>query len=375
MNIHIGNILSILRDCGPQSRADLARRSSLSATTLTHVTARLLKEGLVIESETAASSRLGRPAHALHLARDARKVAGVHIGAGNIQIALTDLCATPRITDRFEFDIVTAEPAGLVDRIADRVQQLAAEIQIDPESLVGVGVGFPGAVDAMRRVALTSINLGFGQEALADRFEKRLKVPAVLTHNVSAMALAESRYGVGRRDAALLFVYLKTGLGAGLVVDGVLFRPGGYGTVELGHIQVERGGRRCACGNSGCLEAYVCEAALIEKTRAADLPTDGPLLAMLERDDEAYEQFIEHLTTGLANAVNLLSPDVVVFGGHIGEASDQTLRRLRDGLNPRIMPHLRGHLRFERTSFGWFAGAIGAAALALDEFFYSGACH
>ncbi len=371
MGAHHGLILRILRDEGPLSRADLARRSSLSATTLTHVTAKLIGDGVLIESE-AASARLGRPAHALRLAQASRQVAGVHIGAGGAQVAITDLKAETRAFAAFDFDVARAEPQGLVDRIADSVRQLSADIQIDSRALLGVGVGFPGPVDAARRGALASINLGFRDAALAARFEEALGVPAVLEHNVSAMALAESRFGYCREAAALLYVYLRTGLGAGLVVDGAPFRPGGHGAVELGHIQITREGRRCACGNTGCLETFLGERALLDAAGLVAAPDDG-LLARVETNRPRWDEMVGHLTTGLASAVNLLAPDLIVFGGHLAEAPASLFARLAEDLPPRVMPHMRAHLRIERSRFGWRAGAIGAATVALDEFFYSGA--
>lgn len=374
MSAHHGQILRILRNDGPQSRAALARRSSLSATTLTHVAARLLKDGVILESETSAAMGLGRPAQAVRLAQDAYKVAGVHIGAGGAQVAITDLKACPKAVANVGFDVSAVDPAGLVACISESVIGLARDIQIDPRRLIGVGVGFPGPVDAARRSGSASINLNLRDMALASRFEAALRLPTVMEHNVSAMALAESQYGAGRDVAALLYVYLRAGLGAGLVVDGAPFRPGGHGAVELGHIQVAAAGRRCACGNSGCLETFVCERALME---AAGLSGPAPehLMGLVEANGPAWEAIVDHLTTGLASAVNLLTPDLIVFGGHLGEAPDSLFDRLRAALPSRVMPHMRANLRLERASFGRGAGAIGAAAVALDHFFYSGALH
>lgn len=321
-----------------------------------------------------AHAGLGRPGHALALAQDSRQVAGVHIGAGAAQIAITDMRAEPKAFAQFEFDAAAAEPQALVARVVQTVRDLCAEIQIDARKLTGVGVGFPGPVDATRRGALASINLGFRDGKFAARFEDALGVRCALEHNVTAMALAESRFGVGRNVAALLYVYLRAGLGAGLVVDGAPFRPGGHGAVELGHIQIDRSGPRCACGNTGCLEAFVCERALMEAA-GLDAAPGEPLLTRVAAHGEAFERVAGHLTTGLASAVNLLAPDLIVFGGHLGEAPESLLQRLAGDLPPRVMPHMRAHLKLARSRFGWRAGAIGAATVALDEFFYSGALH
>jgi len=375
MGIHHGHILRLLRDEGPLSRADLSRRSGLSATTLTHVTAALLRDGSILECEAGASGgAIGRPAQAVRLAPEARCVAGIHIGAGNVQIALTDLLAQPKATASFAFDTTAADPDEIVGHVSRKVTELAAETQIETGNLIGVGVGVPGPVDPNRRRALASINVGWRDVPLADKVENALRLPAIIEHNVSAMALAESCYGIGRNVPALLYVYLRTGLGAGLMVDGAPFRPGGHGAVELGHIQVVPDGARCACGNVGCLETIVCERALMEAA-GLDGPVPEELLARVEQNGSAWEIIMRHLTTALASAVNLLSPDLIVFGGHLGEAPESLFARLRHDLPPRIMPHMRDILRLERATFGAQAGAIGGAAAALDRFFYSGALH
>jgi len=374
MSIHHGHVLRILRDEGPLSRAELARRSKLSATTLTHVTAHLLKDGTVIESETGGVGSVGRPAQAIRLVPEAYTVAGVHIGAGNVQVSITDLQASAKGMASFDFDLPSADPVVIIKRISGIVANLAEEAQIETKRLLGVGISVPGPVDIGRRKAIASINIGWKNVPFADLMEQALSLPTIVEHNVSAMALAESRYGIGRTVPALLYVYLRTGLGAGLVIDGMPFRPGGHGAVELGHIQISQNGAPCACGNTGCLETFVRESTLME---AAGLTGAAPerLLAHVEKNSEAWDVVVRHLTSALASAVNLLTPDLIVFGGHLGEAPDSLFDRLRNDLPPRVMPHMRDILNIQRSSFGSQAGAIGGAAVALDHFFYSGALH
>lgn len=365
---HRGEILSILRDEGPQSRASLARRSKLSATTMTHLSAELLRDGVVSEAEIAEAAGIGRPGQAIKLSPDAFHVAGIHLGAGLVQIAITDLTASAKATASFGFSLREATPDDVVARTAETLAGLIAEV--DGPRLLGVGVAVPGPVNADQRSILASINTGWRNLPLAAKFETETGLPVVLEHNVSSMALAEVRYGIGRRVPAVLYVYLRTGLGAGLVVDGVPFRPGGHGAVELGHIQISQDGPPCSCGNHGCLESYVNERVLM---RAAGLEGAAPsnLMERLEAT-ETWAPTLDRLTDSLAIAINLLTPDLIVLGGHLGEAPDSMFAHLLKNLPPRVMPHMRDILRIERTSFGPLSGAFGGAAVALDHFFYSG---
>jgi predicted NBD/HSP70 family sugar kinase len=374
MGIHHGAILRILRDDGPQSRAELARRTALSPTALTHLTAQLLKDGIVTELTQAAGggAPIGRPAVGLALVPDAHHVVGVHIGAGTIHAAVTDLKASVKQLDSFHFDTSTIEPARVIAKVARMVDALIRKTGADRSKILGMGLGVPGPVDIKRRRNLLSINYDWRDVAFADELEGALGMPVVVEHNVSAMALAESRYGIGREASALLYIYLRTGLGAGLVVDGRPFRPGGHGAVELGHIQVVEHGTRCACGSTGCLETFLSERAL---SRAAGVDTPHPkrLLAAVEKHPEVWNDAVRHLTTAIASAANLLNPDLIVFGGHLGEAPESFIDAIRAGVPPRVLPPMRDTMRFERSSIGPGAGAIGGAAVALDHLFYSGA--
>ncbi|WP_277378494.1 ROK family transcriptional regulator [Brucella melitensis] len=313
MSIHLGMVLKILRDEGPQSRAELARRCGLSATTLTHLTAQLV---------TSAAFD--------HAAND--------------------------------------NPLKLTHQTADVLRNLVQAKGISLGSLVGIGMGVPGPVDQVRRRNLLSINTGWRDVAFADAMEAELNIPTVVEHNVTAMALAEAHYGIGQGCPAVLYVYLGTGLGAGLVVDGMPFRPGGHGAVELGHIQIDPQGALCACGNRGCLETFVSERVLRERGAGSA----EPLLAALARNPALHDEVAGHFTTALANAVNLLTPDLIVLGGHFAEAPEAFYARLRCDLPPRVLPHMRDVLRIERGGFGNNADAVGAAAVALDHLFYSG---
>lgn len=371
MGLHHGQILRILRDDGPQSRAALARSSKLSPTTLTHVTAQLLSDGDVVEDEPTESAGVGRPGLKIRLLPDARHVIGVHVGAGLVQLAITNLMGAPKAAASFEVDLPHTPVDAVVSRIADEIGTLKASAGVD--HILAAGVGVPGPVDATQRTILTSINTGWRNVPLAEMLERKAGLPVILEHNVTAMAVAEARFGLGRNVPGVLYVYLRSGLGAGLVVDGMPFRPGGHGAVELGHIQISNEGPRCSCGNHGCLESYVNERVLMQSLGLeGSAPAD--LLARLEKT-AGWATVLDRLTDSLAIAITLLTPDLIVFGGHLGEAPESMFAHLRERLPPRVMPHMRDILRFERTSFGAEAGAIGGAAVALDHFFYSGDRH
>ncbi|MCK2212578.1 ROK family transcriptional regulator [Actinomadura sp. ATCC 31491] len=352
-----------LRDDGPQPRADLARRLGLSATTMTKVVGQLLDEGLVAEGAVAgAGRRVGRPSTGIGIRADARHVIGVRVGAGAVELGLCDLRARVRESRSFAFDAAAESPERVAARIAEEASGLAAAVPAG--RLLGVGVAAPGPVDAARRRVVLSVNLGWRDVPFADLLERALGVPAVVDHNVRSMALAESRYGATGGADPLLYVHVRTGVGAGLVIGGQPFRPGPHGVTELGHLRVQEKGRPCACGATGCLETVVSEPYLAARLgrRSADL--------LAELDDALLDEVAGHLSTGLAGAVNLLNPELILLGGIFGAAPEPVFDRVRAALRAKTFPVLRDLVRVGRPTLAGDAGVVGGAAVALDSFLY-----
>lgn len=315
----------------------------------------------MVEADPQGITSPGRPATLMRLVPGARHVAGVHIGAGSVQVAICDMDGKVIEFNAFDYsdDI---PPLDLVRPAADALRRLAAMQGIALHRLAGLGVAVPGPVDAGQRTNLLAFTTGWRNVPFADAFEAETGITTVLEHNISAMALAERFYGLGRLQAdgtgvnpALMYVSLGLGLGAGLIVDNRVFRPGGHGAVEIGHVSIDLNGAVCRCGNRGCLE-----------TLFNDLPPEG--LACAKTRARIEPPFI----AALGGAVNILSPDLIVLGGRLAQAPDAFLDRLRTDVPPRVLPHIRQGLRFGRATFGTQAGAVGGAAVALDHFLYAG---
>lgn len=386
-------LLRLLRAEGPLSRADLAARSGLSATTITKVVADLLNAGVVAEAgaslQRIGGTRIGRPATDLALVPSAKAVVGVQVGVGTVQLAVCDLLARVRHQTALSF-LPRATPDAVLQTILAALTTLLDDAGVDRGDVIGIGIGAPGPVDAAQRVNLLSINLGWRDVRFADHLEDALGIPTVVEHNVRAMAVAEARYGKGREVESLAFVYVRTGVGAGLVMDGQPYRGGTHGVTELGHLRVSAGDRPCPCGSIGCLETVASEGYLTERARGvAVVEPEGALASRLRQGTpclEALHRSIDdgdpaalaivgdaarHLGTGLANLVNLLSPQLIVIGGFFADAGEAGLQALRTAVRPQAFPLLRDAVQIEATSFGLSVGVVGAAAVALDRFFYA----
>ena len=209
------------------------------------------------------------------------------------------------------------------------------------------------------------------------------------------MALGEAFFGAGRGVDVLAFVYGRVGVGAGLVVNGQVFRGSGAGAGEIGHMVMNgNDGDLCTCGNSGCLETLVSERILVTQARAlVDDDPDGLLATYLDKvgDDMAVDriflaacngdeetlQLVTNLATNLgialSNLVNVLNPELIILGGMFAQGSELILPVAEKTMREMAFAGLGEHVRLETTNFGWRAGVTGGASLALMTFFYQSA--
>ena len=267
-----------------------------------------------------------------------------------------------------ERDIVSTpargDPKPLVDGIAVRLAAVFARAAKDVQ-VAGIGVSVAGFLDRDRACMFGNANLpslcGF---PLRRALEQRLGRPCVLEVDSNAAVLAEYRYGGGRDSKRLLGVTVGTGLGGGVMLDGLLLRHTGECAGDLGHVLVAEGGRRCTCGENGCLEAMVSSAALSE--RAAGKPVREITRAAQAGSPRALEAIAETarwLGVGLASLAPLFAPDTIVVGGGVAAAGDLLLDGVRTSFRAHAGDEFRDSVRIVGSSLEGWGGLVGAASI------------
>jgi glucokinase-like ROK family protein len=376
------------------SRVELAQKTSLSTTTITNLVAEMLSNGIVVEEgaqEPDGQRAVGRPRTALQLVPNARFAVGVHIGVGVLRVALTNLFAEIQSNRIHNFQL--DEPAGdVIDQIGYLVESVINESGADRARVIGVGVGASGLVNVQTGINVLAPSLGWRDTPIREPLERKLGLPIVVDNNVRAMAVGEAFFGAGRGVNSLAFVYGRTGVGAGFVVGGQVYRGSGAGAGEIGHvIMVPDGGELCRCGRHGCLETLVSEGVIVRQAlalargdpdgilaRLLDVPGDTPIIerifAAARQGDIDTRLMIEqkacYLGIALANLVNILNPELILLGGMFAQAQDLMLPVAAQKMHETAFAGLGEKVRVGTTSFGWRAGVVGAAALALTQFFY-----
>jgi predicted NBD/HSP70 family sugar kinase/biotin operon repressor len=366
-------ITALLGSQGPQSRADLARGSGLSRTTVSSLVNELLSSGLVVETDdrgTPYKGGSGRPPLLVALAVRPGGVAGVDIGHGHVRVAVSDRSATILAEVETQTD---ADPRGneTLDVAADLVRRAADEAGIPVADLLMVGLCVPGPIDRRSARVDHAVLPGWHELAPADELGRRVALPVVVDNDANLGAMAEHQHGAGRGAADLLYVKLASGVGAGLVLGGRLHRGTAGLAGEVGHVLAREGGEVCRCGSRGCLETEVSTRRLLELLRPVypDLDLQG-LLTLDASGETAVRRVLTDAghTVGrvLGGVCTTLNPAKIVVGGSLG-ASPTLVAAIRDGVDRYAHPEAAASCEVVSGRFGGRAELMGSLALAISR--------
>jgi len=379
-------LLAELRDEGPLSKAQLADRLQVSRTTIGAEVGRLGELGLAIEAGPAAS-RGGRRSTLVDLSPDIR-FAGIAVGATGVSVGVTDGRLSTLAARHRQCDIRQG-PETVLALGLEMVREVMAEAGVS--RLSGAGVGVPGPVDFHRGVPVSPpIMPGWDGYPVRDAVSRDLGCPVVLDNDVNVLAVGEQHAGVARNARDFLFVKIGTGIGCGIVIDGELYRGVDGCAGDIGHIRVDDFGPTCACGNTGCLEAFAGGAALARDataaarsgrsdTLAALLAEKGVLTAAevglaVDQGDPVAVQLIRDsgLRVGqvLASLVSFFNPGLIVIGGGVTAIGHALLAEIRGVTYRRSLPLATGALPIVLSELGGGGGVIGASRL-ISEAIYS----
>lgn len=310
---------------------------------------------------------------------------GIDIGGMSVK---TGLVENWRIISRkvIATDSAGQSPYELIGRIADSVEALLQENGIMPESCKGIGIACPGTVDAANGMVAYSNNIGWENVAILEHMQKRINIPMALANDADAAALGEVLCGAAKGKNNAVLLTLGTGVGGGVIMDRRIFSGFLRGGCELGHMVIERNGKKCTCGRSGCLEMYASASALMGHAR--ELAIDAPESLLMElgrgkienidgkiifeaakRGDEsankALGEYLENLSIGIANIVNIFRPEIIILGGGISAQKEYLTEPLQKLVNGMCFGGIHGDIpQIVTSALGNDAGIIGAAYLA-----------
>ncbi|MFI5238516.1 MAG: ROK family protein, partial [Gemmatimonadales bacterium] len=251
------------------------------------------------------------------------------------------------------------------------------------DDILGVGIGSPGPLDRERGVVIFTPNLGWRDYPLRDEISNRVNMRATLDNDANCATFGEFWRGAARGGRDVIGMTLGTGIGGGLVLDGRLYHGVSDAAGEIGHTSIETNGRRCKCGNYGCLEAYCSGPAIAERAREAlegdpsptiDALVDGDMSRLTahvvyeaaRRGDvvarEVVRDTARFLGTGLSNLINIFNPDTVVLAGGVTQAGEALMLPLQAEVKRRAFKVSVDACKIVLGSLPMSAGVVGAVA-------------
>ena len=325
-------VIELLRGHGNDAitQADIARTTGLASATVSNIVRELTASGLI---ETEPGS--GRRGTVVRLSRAAGAVAGIDVGHTHLAVAVAGLSG--RILAETRHPLAPDHPYddGL-DLAESLLQEVVDELGLATDEIRTIGMGLPAPIsdDVVRSSAILPGWVGVNAAKVT---QARFGCPVHIDNDANLGALAEHRVGVAQSVDDLVFVKVSSGVGAGLIINGEIFR-GAHGSAgEIGHLTLDEQGPLCRCGSRGCLEAYASTGTAIAMM-STQLPgaTIDDIFKAAHEGNVAAMRLLEdaglHLGWGLAAVVNLLNPGMVVVGGDMARAGELLLDSARLGL-------------------------------------------
>jgi len=347
---HRALVLQQLFRDGPASRADLARTSGLTRVTVSDLVSGLLEDGLVEELGVPTGSRVGKPPFLVGLVADAAHILAVDLTPDD-RMAGAVLNLAGEVKAR---ESLPLEGRAGTDAVALLRELLALLRKATDRPILGVGIGSPGVVSA-EGVVIDAPNRAWRDLDLARLLSGELDLPVFVANDANTAVLGEHTFG-DAEESGLLLVRVGTGVGAGLIVEGVLVQGHRFAAGELGHVQIDPAGASCACGRRGCLETVLAAARLRARLAGA---TPAEASARLVEAGEMLGGVLAPVVAMLNLHELVLAGPTHLLDGALCEATDRTIRE-------RIMPVSADGLVVRTSRLGEDVGLMGAAVLVLS---------
>ncbi|MFS2224184.1 ROK family transcriptional regulator [Pantoea sp. B65] len=363
-------IIEAIRLNGELTRAELARLTALTPQTVSNIVAELQQADLLSSHSPRKVSGRGQPAIPITLNPASAYSIGIHLDHQTLLIVLVDL--TGEIHFRRLVMVQKPQPGATLALIVTLLEEIKQQLAGNWRKVLGIGVVMPGpfGVEGLSSLGPTTLH-GWENVDVVAHLNQASGLPVTLENDATVAAIGERFHGVARQLNSFIYLYIGTGLGAGIFTDGHIYTGHAHNAGEVGHIVIEPDGRECYCGNHGCLERYVSLQAAYEHCGLdplSALPDD--LLAV---DSDLFDNWILSVLPPLRRAINMIEcvfdAEAVIIGGMMPQPLLQKIVRGLFPLHKSVRSRYLDDMRVKMGMTGSDTAALGAAALPIfDEF-------
>ncbi len=373
-------VLSTIYQKGEISRAEIARSTHLTATTVSNIVAEYMKMGLVAETGSMTLAR-GKPPTLLSVVDDAYHLIGLDLARSEFQGAVMNLRGEQIHRASIAIDGQTGE--ATLNLVYEIIDQLLAQAEAP---LLGIGIAAPGIIDAEHGIVRHAVNFGWYGLPMRDLLTERYDLPVHIANDNHVAVLAEQTFGKHKGSQDLVVFKVGHGIGAGIILNGRLFYGAGHGAGEIGHVKVIENGELCSCGNHGCLETIASSRAIVKRAQAIAENDPGSSLHQFAPDlpemkiadvvqafgagDPALQTLVAEigriLGMALANIVGVLSVPTILIAGSVAAFGDPLLAEMQMVVDTGSLSHLASHTQIEPASLDQDIVLLGTTALLLS---------
>ncbi len=376
-------IINKIRTEGPISRAQIAKDTELTPPTVGSIVKELLEQDLVKESQLG-TSQGGRKPTMLILNTKAFYILGIDVGPEDILFILSDLSGevidedTQTITEALKRKSFLALLTNGIDGLIEKHPS---------KDLMGIGVAMHGIVDASEGVAVFAPNLQLRNIPIKQYLEEKYNQNVKVENDAKALALGEAWLKNETPDKNMIAVNIGRGIGAGIVIDGKLYH-GEHGIAgEIGHMTIDPNGKRCSCGNDGCLQTIAAGPSIAERANELIRQGQSSLLAEWSLEDLTGEMVHraakkgdvlatqvlyeagQYIGIALTNLIHICNPSKIIIGGGVSKAGDYILEPIRKMIQSKVISQEAQQTPVQISELGEYGSAMGAVALILSEMF------
>ncbi|MCF2650599.1 ROK family transcriptional regulator [Niallia circulans] len=365
--------LNLIKNTAPISRAEIAQQTGLTKGTVSSLVSELLDKQLIYESGHGESSGGRRPVMLL-LNEHAGYSIGIDLGVNYILGILTDLQGKiiHRINEKY-VNLTFEDTLQIIKNIITTLMDIAPE---SPYGVIGIGIGAPGIIN-MEGDILLAPNLGWHNVSLKKPLEELFNLPVLVENEANAGAYGEKQFGLGQPYQNLIYVSAGIGIGAGIIMDGELYKGSNGYSGEIGHMTIQKDGMKCRCGNIGCWELYASEQYLLTKASEwkhgdTDQVHLNDLIELANQGNELAINLLndvgDHLGAGIINIIHTFNPEQVIIGNRLTLAKKWIEPRVKKMISNHTLPFHQSELAIHFSDIDFSSSALGSAAFTTENF-------
>ncbi|OLQ90486.1 transcriptional regulator [Vibrio panuliri] len=382
--VNAGRVYKLIDQKGPISRIDLSKESELAPASITKITRELIEAHLVHETTVQEATSRGRPAVGLQVNNEGWQFLSMRLGRGYLTIALHELGGDVLIDNKI--DIHEIDQEDVLARLLHEIEEFFQTYSDQLDRVTSIAVTLPGLVNSEQGIVLQMPHYNVENLALGPEIYKATGLPVFIANDTRAWALAEKLFGHSQENENSVLISIHHGLGAGIILDGRVLQ-GRHGNIgELGHIQIDPNGKRCHCGNRGCLETVASSQAIRDEVK--ERIANGETSVLADIDDVSVEEICEaavngdplavdvieklgrYLGSAAALMINLFNPEKILIGGAINQAKEILYPAIQQCIKEQSLPVY--HLDLELVESRFYKQATMTGAALVKQALYDG---